>query len=99
MNLRHESYARAGYLPYRRLDDQTVIVDPKRREVHVLNGMGSTIWELLAETRNLVDLVAALEHDGPFDADFDTIANDLRGFLDDLMQKGLVTVVPAGPKP
>ena len=87
-----ETYARAARLPFRRLDDQTVIVDPKRREVHVLNGTGSAIWDLLAETQSLHDLIAALEHGGAFDAGFETIAADLRVFLDDLAKKGLVTV-------
>jgi len=92
MNLRSDRYSRADRLPFRRLDDQTVIVDPRRREVHVLNGVGSAIWDLLSETKNVVDLVAALEHDGRFDADFDTIASDVQAFLADLMAKGLVTV-------
>jgi hypothetical protein len=96
MNLRRERYSRAERLPFRRLDDQTVIVDPRRREVHVLNGVGSAIWDLLAETKNVVDLVAALEHDGRFDADFDTIAADVQGFLTDLIGKGLVTVTTEG---
>jgi hypothetical protein len=92
MNLRSDRYSRAERLPFRRLDDQTVIVDPRRREVHVLNGVGSAIWDLLSETKNVVDLVAALEHDGRFDADFDTIAADVQTFLADLIGKGLVTV-------
>ena len=99
MNLRRESFARADRLPFRRLDGQTVIVNPRRREVHVLNGMGSTIWDLLAESRNLVDLITALERDGRFDADFATIASDLRTFLDDLMQKDLVRAVASEPAP
>jgi hypothetical protein len=94
MNLRSERYSRAERLPFRRLDDQTVIVDPRRREVHVLNGVGSAIWDLLQQTRNVVDLVAALEHEGSFDADFDTIAADVQAFLADLVAKGLITVEP-----
>jgi hypothetical protein len=97
MNARSECFARTERLAFRRLDDQTVIVDPRRREVHVLNGTGSAIWELLAEARTLLDLVAALEHDGRFDAGFDTLAADLRAFLSELADKGLVSVIaPAG---
>jgi hypothetical protein len=87
-----ETFARTERLAFRRLDQQTVIVDPRRRAVHVLNGTGSAVWDLLAEARTLVDLVAALEHDGSFDAGFETVANDLREFLDELAEKGLVTV-------
>jgi hypothetical protein len=90
-----DRYIRAERLPFRRLDDQTVIVDPKRREVHVLNGIGSAIWDLLAQTRNVFDLIEALERDGRFDADGETISNDVRGFLTDLIGKGLITVDPA----
>jgi threonine dehydratase len=94
MNPTAEIFARTERLAFRRLDEQTVIVDPRRREVHVLNGTGTAVWELLSQTRTLVDLVAALEHDGSFDAGFETVARDLREFLGELAQKGLVTVTP-----
>jgi hypothetical protein len=84
-------FARAKGLPFRHLDGQTVIVDPQRREVHVLNGTASTIWDLLGDdTRTVWDLVAALGHEASFDVSLQTIAADLDGFLSDLAQKGLV---------
>ncbi|HEY0712007.1 MAG TPA: PqqD family protein [Polyangia bacterium] len=84
-------FARVKDLPFRHLDGQTVIVDPQRREVHVLNGTASTIWDLLGdETRTVWELVAALGHDASFDVPLQTIAADLNGFLTDLVQKGLV---------
>ncbi|HEY0705285.1 MAG TPA: PqqD family protein [Polyangia bacterium] len=90
-------FARAKDLPFRHLDGQTVIVDPQRREVHVLNGTASTIWDLLGEEDHTVwDLVAALGHDASFDVPLQIIAADLDGFLSDLVQKGLVqTTTPA----
>jgi hypothetical protein len=89
-------FARAKHLPFRHLDGQTVIVDPHRREVHVLNGMASTIWDLLGdETHTVWDLVAALEHDGGFDVPLQTVADDVDGFLTNLVQKGLVSA--SGP--
>jgi hypothetical protein len=87
-----EHFARIPRLAFRKLDDQTVIVDPRRREVHVLNGIGTEIWELLGEARTVVELVAALEHEGSFDAGFETVARDLREFLGELAQKGLISV-------
>lgn len=93
-----QRFARAKGLPFRHLDGQTVIVDPRRREVHVLNGTASAIWDLLGDDlRSLHDLVAALEHEGAFDAPLETVAADLDGFLADLVQKGLVSATASVP--
>jgi hypothetical protein len=48
-------------LPFQRMDEDAIVVDPRTREVHLLNETGARIWELL-ETASSVDEVAeALE--------------------------------------
>ena len=77
-------------LPFRQVASETVIVDPRTREVHVLNRTGSRIWELLAEAQSLAGLVAALE--AGFAGERDRLFGDVQQFLADLSVKQLVNV-------
>lgn len=88
------TYSRVGHLPFRRLDDETVVLNPSNREVHVLNGTGSRIWELLAIERSVPELVRALETDGRFEVEDEIIAGDVAVFVAELVRKGLVTTPP-----
>jgi hypothetical protein len=91
-----------GRLPFRRLDQETVIVDPRNRQIHVLNGTGSAIWALLEKGRTIPDLVSALTGDegggaAGFDGDSLVIARDVETFIADLAGRGLVVdVTPPG---
>ena len=82
------SYRRSP-VPFRRVDSETVIVDPRTRQVHVLNRTGSRIWELLADGCSLPALVEALAP--AFAVERDELVSDLQRFLADLGAKGLVS--------
>jgi hypothetical protein len=85
-----ETYRRADELPFRTLGEETVVVNTRTREVHVLNGTGSRIWGLLSSARSLAGLVEALEEEFALDP---TVAMDeVAAFVGDLVDKGLVTV-------
>jgi PqqD family protein of HPr-rel-A system len=84
-----ETYRRADELPYRTLGEETVVVNPRTREVHVLNGTGSRIWGLLSPARSLGELVQALEAE--FELDPLEAEAEVAAFVGDLLDKGLVT--------
>ena len=88
------TYSRRPRLPFRKLDEQTVILNPRGRDVHVLNRTGSLIWELLAEAHTAEELVALLNGPRPFDADTAEMTVDVQGFLAELSSKNLVVVRP-----
>jgi hypothetical protein len=88
-----ETYRRADDLPFRTLGEETVVVNTRTREVHVLNGTGSRIWTLLSPPRSLADLVQVLE--GEFELQAETAAHEVATFVGDLVDKGLVTVARA----
>jgi hypothetical protein len=88
-----ETYRRADDLPFRTLGEETVVVNTRTREVHVLNGTGSRIWTLLSPPRSLADLVDALG--GEFELEPDSAAREVAAFVGDLVDKGLVTVARA----
>jgi PqqD family protein of HPr-rel-A system len=86
----HETFRRIDDLPFRTLGEETVVVNTRTREVHVLNGTGARIWTLLSPARSLADLVEALE--GEFELDPQTAAQEVATFVGDLVDKGLVAV-------
>lgn len=90
----HESYRRAEALPFRTLGEETVVVNTRTREVHVLNGTGSRIWTLLGPGRTVADLVSALEAE--FELDPASAEHEVTAFVSDLVDKGLVTVARLG---
>jgi hypothetical protein len=63
------SWRRDPGLPHQKLDEETIVVDPARREVHLLNETAARVWELCATPRSLDQLVTALadEYEGPAD--------------------------------
>jgi hypothetical protein len=89
-----ETYRRADELPFRALGDETVVVNTRTREVHVLNGTGSRIWALLGPARSLPELVTALE--GEFELDPGAAEVEVAAFVNDLIDKGLVSVQRRG---
>jgi hypothetical protein len=82
------SWRRDPDLPFQKLEEETIVVDPKRREVHLLNDTAAHVWELLAEPRSLDDLCAAMgdSYDAPADEVRDAVVELLRGLED----KGLL---------
>ena len=91
-----ETYRRVEELPFRTLGEETVVVNTRTREVHVLNGTGSRIWNLLSPPLSLTALVRALESE--FELDPTGAEGEVAMFMGDLVDKGLVTVLrPGGP--
>jgi PqqD family protein of HPr-rel-A system len=61
------AWRRDPELPHQRLEEETIVVDPASRQVHLLNETAGRVWELCASPRSLEELVAALveEYDAP----------------------------------
>jgi PqqD family protein of HPr-rel-A system len=82
------TYRRDPGLPFQTLEEETIVVDPKTREVHLLNDTAARIWELLASAQSVDALTAALgeEYDAP--------AEELRASVEELLRglgdKGLL---------
>jgi PqqD family protein of HPr-rel-A system len=84
-----QSWRRAEALPFQKLDEETIVVDPRSREVHLLNGTGARIWDLLETGSSLDQLVEALgeEYEG---ATPEELRGEVEAFLHDLGGKGLL---------
>ncbi len=46
-------------IPWQRLDDDTIVVDPSARRVHMLNETASFVWGMLEDFTTVKDVIAA----------------------------------------
>jgi PqqD family protein of HPr-rel-A system len=83
------SWRREQALPFQRMDEETIVVDPRSREVHLFNETAARIWELLETASSTDELVAALaeEYEGAPDEE---LRREVETFLSDLGSKGLL---------
>jgi len=81
-------WRRDSELPFQRLDEETIVVDPRNREVHLLNETAARIWELLSAPRSLNELVHILADE--YDADGDELRAAITDCVSGLSDKGLV---------
>ena len=85
-----QSWRRAEALPFQRLEEETIVVDPRSREVHLLNETAARIWDLLETASSVDQLVEALgeEYEG---ATPEQLRHEVEAFLGDLGGKGLLS--------
>jgi hypothetical protein len=76
------------------VDDEVVMLSARAGAYFGLNGVGTEIWNMLREPRRLSDLCRELSQ--RYEADIDTLTRDVTLFLQALIERGLVRVVPPG---
>lgn len=84
-------WRRVADLPFQRLDEETVIVNPAQREVYLLNESASRVWELCASPRTIEDLVAGLDEE--YDVSSEVLREAVSNVLVGLLNKRLVEKV------
>jgi PqqD family protein of HPr-rel-A system len=82
------TYARDPGVPHQRLDEETIVVDPRTREVHLFNETAARIWELLVAPRSVNELTVALAAE--YDAPDDEVRAAVEETLATLRDKGLL---------
>jgi hypothetical protein len=82
------TFRRVSSLPYQKLNDEVLVVDPRTREVHLLNVTATRVWDLLETPQTSEQLLALLSEE--FDAPADALRADVESLLGDLGAKGLV---------
>jgi PqqD family protein of HPr-rel-A system len=83
------SWRRDPALPFQRMDEEAIVVDPRTREVHLFNETGARIWELLEEPSTIDELCEALsdEYEGAEPA---ALRSEVETFVGALGDKGLL---------
>lgn len=82
---------RSGVYPFQRIQDELFIVDPKAREMHQLNEVGARIWDLLAQPRQLQELIDTIADE--YEVNHSAAEDDVVAFMEEMMEKKLVKVV------
>ena len=82
------TYTRDPGVPHQKLDEETIVVDPRTREVHLFNETAARIWELLASPATVDDLTAALADE--YDAPAEELRASVEETLGALRDKGLL---------
>lgn len=83
------SWRRDPTLPFQRMDEEAIVVDPRTREVHLFNETGARIWELLEESSTVDELCELLadEYEG---AEPEALRREVETFVATLGDKGLL---------
>jgi hypothetical protein len=84
-------WGRDSALPFQRMEEEAIVVNPRTREVHLFNETAARIWELLETPRSIDDLVGALGDE--FDAEPAALRREVEAFVTDLGGKGLLAPV------
>jgi hypothetical protein len=77
---------------WRVYDGEAVIVSPEDSTLHSLNPVGTLIWEA-ADGRTALEVIVGRICE-TFDVDRATAAHDATTFVEQLCQRGLLTVLP-----
>jgi hypothetical protein len=73
---------------WRQVDENTVVVTPQSGKMRVLNGVGSTIWQLLAAGHSSAAIVEHLV--AQYEVSAGQARTDLDRFLADLTERNLI---------
>jgi hypothetical protein len=76
------------------VDDEAALLNLKTGVYFGLDPMGAYIWQMLREPVSVQTLTARLQEDYS-NIDAEIVANDLRVFLDQMLEAGLVELVVA----
>jgi len=87
------SWRRDNELPFQKLDEETIVLDPRRREVHLLNETAARLWELLASPRSVDEIAATLGEE--YDVGEAELREAVVECLEGLASKGLLVTAGA----
>jgi hypothetical protein len=82
------TWQRVNHLPFQTIDEVTLVVNPARREVHLLNETASRVWELCASPHTMDELLDTLG--GEYDAPRDELLREVTELVDGLRDKSLL---------
>ena len=71
------------------MDGDTVMMSIERGHYYGISGVGTRVWELLADTTCIADIARAVCVE--FDVYETTCETDMQKFIDDLIHNGLVS--------
>jgi hypothetical protein len=83
----NDTVERISNLPYQKIVEETIIVDPHNRLMHSFNDVGSFIWEKLSEAQTVNELLKQITAE--YDANESDVKADVVAFLEELHKQNL----------
>lgn len=83
-------------LVWRIVDDEVVIMDPEGKLLHILNDLGSRIWEISNGQNRVKDII--LKICAEYDVQEQRAQVDILEFVEQLVQKGLFILSNNSPE-
>lgn len=80
--------ARTEGLVVTRMEEESILYNPATGKVHVLNGTGAFVWELLDGKNSADDIIKKIEEE--YQADPETARQDFEEFVKNLKKMELV---------
>ncbi|MBU0549690.1 MAG: PqqD family protein [Candidatus Omnitrophica bacterium] len=77
-------------IPYRVIEEESILVDVDRGEVIHINEVGTEIWEFLQDKKkisNIIDHIFEI-----FSVEKDVLQKDALDFLEELIKKGILVL-------
>ena len=77
-------------------EDEVVLIDVAGERYFTLNGVGRSVWAMLAEPVTLAEIVESIrrEYDAPSDPDQDPVERDVATLLRGLLSASLIVRAP-----
>jgi len=70
------------------IEDEILVLDLREDQYYAFEGIGSRVWQLIAETGDVAAVLARLKDE--FDVAESVLADDVREFVGELRRRGLV---------
>jgi len=71
-----------------RADEESILYDPMKGQIHIFNETGAEIWELCDGELSLDDIAGAISK--RFEVDIETARQDVKEFIGELKGLGLL---------
>ena len=84
----NKSFKRKNSNAWRTIKGTTFLVSPAMKKIYPLNDVGQAVWLGLEQSYDFESLVNKIYQE--FDADLETIKNDVREFLENMLNDGLI---------
>ncbi|MFQ5768904.1 MAG: PqqD family protein [bacterium] len=72
------------------VDGEAVVVMPMESAINTFNEVGTRIWELADGTNTVTDIIHEIQQE--FEVDAETAELDTREFLNELVEKNMITL-------
>ncbi len=72
------------------VEERAVVVTPRDRKIHILDGTGGRIWGCIERPASVGSIVETIVDE--FEIDSETAMRETAAFLEELLEKGMIEV-------